>query len=305
MNGRPERAQTNVRLVRRAQPRATRSHALPLTVTIVVITVFVAASFTRATEPVPRRSVRGIRPWCRPRKLGMAARRLPDAPSPGTAGPSAKGTSSAPPATSVAPVPSSSPTATMPPLPACRYADEPAAHAAYDDWQRTIVDTTSRLPKGYVPPDLVPVSRAGLSGGGSIRRIAIADLKASQRPRGRPGCDSRSSRPTGARPGSEGRSRVGYAPQEKPRPDVSVRAPDTRSTSSGPPSISGPRAAGPRGRKHSRARGMRDGWRPTPGGSAGSRAIRRVPRHRPATALRPGTTATSDGTSPPRSTRRG
>ncbi len=49
MNGRPERAQTNVRLVRRAQPRATRSHALPLTVTIVVITVFVAALFTRAT----------------------------------------------------------------------------------------------------------------------------------------------------------------------------------------------------------------------------------------------------------------
>ena len=66
----------------------------------------------------------------------------------------------------------------MPQVPACRDADEPAADAAYDDWQRTIVDTTSRLPKGYVPPDLVAVSRAGLSGGGSIRRIAIADLKA-------------------------------------------------------------------------------------------------------------------------------
>ena len=49
MIGRPARAQTNVRLVRRAHPRATRSYALPLTVTIVVITVFVAASFTRAT----------------------------------------------------------------------------------------------------------------------------------------------------------------------------------------------------------------------------------------------------------------
>jgi len=84
----------------------------------------------------------------------------------------------APRATSVAPVPSSSPLATTPQLPACRYADEPAANATYDDWQRTIVDTTSRLPKGYVPPDLVPVSRASLSGGGSIRRIAIADLKA-------------------------------------------------------------------------------------------------------------------------------
>jgi D-alanyl-D-alanine carboxypeptidase len=66
----------------------------------------------------------------------------------------------------------------MPRLPACRYADGPAADAAYDAWQRTIVDTMSRLPKGYVPPDLVAVSRAGLSGGGSIRLIAIADLKA-------------------------------------------------------------------------------------------------------------------------------
>lgn len=36
----------------------------------------------------------------------------------------------------------------------------------------------SRLPKGYVPPDLVPVSRAGLSRSRSIRLIAIADLKA-------------------------------------------------------------------------------------------------------------------------------
>jgi D-alanyl-D-alanine carboxypeptidase len=80
--------------------------------------------------------------------------------------------------TSVAPVPSSSPTTSEPHLPACRYADEPATYTAYDDWQRTIVDTTSRLPKGYVPPDLVPVSRAGLSGGGSIRRIAIANLRA-------------------------------------------------------------------------------------------------------------------------------
>jgi D-alanyl-D-alanine carboxypeptidase len=181
MNGRPERAQTNVRLVRRAQPRARRSHALPLTVTIVVITVFLAALFTRATGS----GAALIGPWDPPVVStpdrgpddGGSATSL-DAPSPGSAGPSAKGTSSAPPPTSVAPGPSSSPTATMPQLPACRYADEPAAHTAYDDWQRTIVDTMSRLPKGYVPPDLVAVSRAGLSGGGSIRLIAIADLKA-------------------------------------------------------------------------------------------------------------------------------
>jgi glycosyltransferase involved in cell wall biosynthesis len=40
MEGRPERAQPNFRLVRRAQPRASRSPALPLTVSIVVVTVF-------------------------------------------------------------------------------------------------------------------------------------------------------------------------------------------------------------------------------------------------------------------------
>ena len=158
MDGHPERAHTIVRLARPEQPRATHSHAQRLTVTIVFATVLVAASFTRT--------------------IGSSSPTSPDAPSPGSVGPSAAGTSSAPSATSVAAIPSSSPTASLPPLPACRYADEPAADAAYDDWQRTIVDTTSRLPVGYVPPDLVAASRAGLSGGGSIRLIAIADLKA-------------------------------------------------------------------------------------------------------------------------------
>jgi hypothetical protein len=155
MNGRPERAQTTVRLVRRAQLHATRSNAVPLTVTIVVITVFVATWLTRAT--------------------GFGAVAIGPSPVMST---SANGTSSGPPATPGAPVRSSLPVATTPQLPDCRYADEPAAHTAYDDWQRTIVDTISRLPKGYVPPDLVAVSRAGLSGGGSVRRIAIADLAA-------------------------------------------------------------------------------------------------------------------------------
>jgi LAS superfamily LD-carboxypeptidase LdcB len=181
MNGRPERTQTKVRLVRRAQPRATRSQALPLTVTIVVTTVFVAALFTSATGSgaalIGRLDPPVVSTPDRDPDDGGSPTSL-DAPSPRSAGPPAKGTSSAPPATSVAPVPSASPTATMPQLRACRYAEEPTAHAGYDDWQRTIVDTTSRLPKGYVPPDLVAVSRAGLSGGGSIRLIAIADLTA-------------------------------------------------------------------------------------------------------------------------------
>jgi D-alanyl-D-alanine carboxypeptidase len=168
MNGRPERPQTNVHLVRRTQPGARRSHTLPPTIAIVVVTVFVAALFTRATGS----GAASIGPWDAP------VVSIPDTPSPGSAVPSAKSTYSVPGVTSVALLSTSSTAVTLPPLPACRYVDEPAAHAAYDDWQYTIVDTTSRLPKGYVPPDLVAVSRAGLSGGGTIRRIAIADLKA-------------------------------------------------------------------------------------------------------------------------------
>jgi hypothetical protein len=170
VNGRPERAQTNVRLVRREQPRAIRSHAVSLTITVAFIAVFISALVTRATGS------------------GSAPIGPPDPPVVSTpnrgagdgvsAGPSAKAASSAPRAASVVLLSTPSPTATMPLLPACRYADQPAAHATYDDWQRMIVDTTSRLPKGYEPPDLLPVARAGLSGGGSIRRIAIADLKA-------------------------------------------------------------------------------------------------------------------------------
>ena len=181
MIGHPERAQTNVRLVRRAEPRATHSRALRLTVTIAFVIVLVAASFARATGSSESLTGQSGPPLASTPNHGLDEGGSPtslDAPSPGSAGPSATGTTSSPRATSVAAVPSSSPTASPRPLPACRYADEPAAHAAYDDWPRTIVDTSSRLPEGYVPPDLVPVSRARLSGGGSIRRIAIADLKA-------------------------------------------------------------------------------------------------------------------------------
>ena len=50
MHGRPERAPTNV-LVLRAQPRSTHSHALPLTVTIAVTAAFVASSSHARTTP--------------------------------------------------------------------------------------------------------------------------------------------------------------------------------------------------------------------------------------------------------------
>ena len=225
---------------------------------------------------------------------------------PGSAGPSAKGTSSAPLATSVAPVSSSSPTASMPQaarLPGRRRARRPRGLRRLAAHDRRYDEPTAEGLRAAGPRDRFP--------GRSVRRW----LHPAHRDRGPQGpreCRAESPGATRGRvglpergPAADGRSRVGSAPQEKPRPDVSVRAPDTRSTSSGPPSISRPRAAGPRGRQHSRARGMRDGWRRMPGASAGSRAIRRARRHGPATALRPGTTATSDGTSPPRSTRRG
>jgi zinc D-Ala-D-Ala carboxypeptidase len=70
------------------------------------------------------------------------------------------------------------PVANPRPLPACTYADVPATHATYDDWSRTLVDTTYRLPRSYVPPDLVPVTWAGIAGSGQIRAIVIDDLRA-------------------------------------------------------------------------------------------------------------------------------
>jgi D-alanyl-D-alanine carboxypeptidase len=64
------------------------------------------------------------------------------------------------------------------PLPTCRYADVPAPLADPADWQRTLVDTEFTVGAGYVPPDLVPVSEAGIGGEGEIRSLVIPDLRA-------------------------------------------------------------------------------------------------------------------------------
>ena len=66
----------------------------------------------------------------------------------------------------------------MGPLPACRYADIETAPHSYQDWPITLVDPILRIPSTYAPPDLVSTKQAGLAGGGSIRKIAITDLKA-------------------------------------------------------------------------------------------------------------------------------
>jgi D-alanyl-D-alanine carboxypeptidase len=64
------------------------------------------------------------------------------------------------------------------PLPACRYDDIMTTPRDYDAWSTTLVDTILRLPKSYVPPDLVSVSQAGIAGRGRIRAIVIDDLRA-------------------------------------------------------------------------------------------------------------------------------
>jgi D-alanyl-D-alanine carboxypeptidase len=62
-------------------------------------------------------------------------------------------------------------------LPPCRYDDVMTRYTDYEDWSRTLVDTIYRVGDGYVPPDLRPVSDAGVSGGGLVRAFVIDDLR--------------------------------------------------------------------------------------------------------------------------------
>jgi zinc D-Ala-D-Ala carboxypeptidase len=63
-------------------------------------------------------------------------------------------------------------------LPACRYDDILTKPRSYDDWSTTLVDTILRVPKSYIPPDLVSVARAGIAGHGKVRAVMIDDLRA-------------------------------------------------------------------------------------------------------------------------------
>ncbi len=73
---------------------------------------------------------------------------------------------------------SPSPARGMGALPGCRYDDIMTTPRGYDDWATTLVDTILRIPKSYVPPDLVSVSQAGIAGHGKIRALVIDDLRA-------------------------------------------------------------------------------------------------------------------------------
>ena len=64
-------------------------------------------------------------------------------------------------------------------LPPCRYDDLLTSPRGYADWAETLVDTILSVPASYVPPDLVPVTEAGLPGADRfIRVVAIDDLRA-------------------------------------------------------------------------------------------------------------------------------
>jgi D-alanyl-D-alanine carboxypeptidase len=71
-----------------------------------------------------------------------------------------------------------SPVAGVGPLPDCRFDDILTVPRDYDSGPTTLVDHLLTLGKDYVPPDLVPASNAGIGGGGSVRRIALRDLRA-------------------------------------------------------------------------------------------------------------------------------
>jgi D-alanyl-D-alanine carboxypeptidase len=65
--------------------------------------------------------------------------------------------------------------------PKCTVADVLTRYRATPDWYRSLLDTRLRVSSRYVPPGLVSVSRAGVSGSGRIRRVALGDFTAMYR----------------------------------------------------------------------------------------------------------------------------
>jgi len=63
-------------------------------------------------------------------------------------------------------------------LPKCRVDDKLTRFRKLKHWDKSLLDHTLRLPKAYAPKDLVPVSRAGVAGSGSVRKLVVKDLRA-------------------------------------------------------------------------------------------------------------------------------
>jgi len=70
------------------------------------------------------------------------------------------------------------PAALSGPLPACGVDDLGAPHAAYADWDRTLLDTAFALDRTYAPDDLTSVAEAAIAGEGTVRALVILDLEA-------------------------------------------------------------------------------------------------------------------------------
>ena len=88
------------------------------------------------------------------------------------------------------------------PLPECRLADILTVPRDYDSWSTTLVDWLLSVGEEYVPPDLVPVSEAGISGPGLIRQVAIDDLRAMARAAAGRGQPDRRQQPVPELPGA-------------------------------------------------------------------------------------------------------
>jgi D-alanyl-D-alanine carboxypeptidase len=73
---------------------------------------------------------------------------------------------------------SSSTTPTLIRPPACSLGNRFAAFRDTDEWQLTLLDTTYRLPRAYVPPRLKPISAAGFESPLLVRTGVIDDLAA-------------------------------------------------------------------------------------------------------------------------------
>lgn len=73
---------------------------------------------------------------------------------------------------------SSGPLAASGTPPPCSYGDILATALSLPDWQRTVLDSTYRLPADYRPDDLVDSTAAGLNPGFLIRSLIVDDLAA-------------------------------------------------------------------------------------------------------------------------------
>jgi D-alanyl-D-alanine carboxypeptidase len=61
-------------------------------------------------------------------------------------------------------------------LPDCAYGNVLTPFADYSDWRSTLLDTTFKVSREYVPPHLVSVSEARIAGTGKVRKLVLQDL---------------------------------------------------------------------------------------------------------------------------------